>query len=75
MKVKSLWKGVFHLKCELKRKYAYAYTKDQAKVVMVNMLAKDQDVSPAIVMQYLKEHPDTYEIKLEVEWREEDDND
>lgn len=63
--VKSLYYGIFNLHCGLKRKYVRAYTKEQAKVLMARLIAKEQEVMPQVVLGYLKEHPDSFEIKLE----------
>lgn len=74
MKTKHLWKGIFNFYCEVKREYAYAYTKEQAKVIMARRLAKKQGVMPYVVLAYLKEHTNSYDIKLEVEFTEDDEN-
>jgi hypothetical protein len=71
--VKHCWKGLFSFRSELKIEYAYAYTQRQAKFIMMRRLAKKQEVIPAVVFGYFKDHPNSYNIKLEIEWKEEDD--
>lgn len=57
-------------KTKLFIEYAFAYSKDQAKIVMARRIAKKQQVLPWVVLQYLKENPDKYEITLEQEFAE-----
>ena len=71
--VKQLFKGVFNYKMELKREYAFAYTPEQSKVIMARRIAKSQEVLPVVVLSWLKDHPHSWEIKLEEEWEETDD--
>lgn len=73
MKIKSLWRGVFAFNCGLIIEYAHAYTIDQAKVVMARRLAKKQGVTNQFMLTHLKTHRDTYNIKLEIEWLEDDE--
>ena len=65
MACKSLWRGVFNFHNELKKEYAYAFTQEQAKLVMAKRLAKRQEVLPVVVLSWLKTHPCSYEIKKE----------
>jgi ammonia channel protein AmtB len=69
--VKSLWKGVFNFNAGLERAYAYAYSEQQAKVIMARRIAKKQGVLPVVIMSWMKDHQTMYKIKLEVEWTEE----
>lgn len=69
-KIKHLWKGLFSYRCELKVEYAYAFTKQQAKFIMMKRLAKKQEVIPCVVFNYFKEHENNYEIKIETEFKE-----
>lgn len=69
--VKNLYKGIFNLHCELKREYAYAHSKEQATKIMVDRMAKKQDVLPSVIWYWMKDHPNSYEVKLEIEWTEE----
>ena len=62
---KRLWKGIFNFRNEIKREYARAYSPEQAKLIMARRIAKKQEVAPVVVMGWLKEHPNSYEIKLE----------
>ncbi len=67
---KNNWKGMIDFKTKLFIEYAFAFSKDQAKVVMARRIAKKQEVLPWVVLQYLKENPDKYEITLEQEFTE-----
>ena len=73
MSCKQLFRGVFNLHNELKREYAYAYTEAQAKIVMARRIAKKQEVLPVVVLGWLKDHPNSYEISIELEVREDDE--
>jgi hypothetical protein len=70
MTVKNRWKGMFNFNRELYIKYAFAYSKDQAKIIMARRIAKEQEVLPVVVLGYLKEHPNSWEIILETEFKE-----
>lgn len=71
--MKHNWKGMIDFKTKLYIEYAFAYSKDQARVVMARRIAKKQGVLPWVVLQYLKEHTDKYEITLEQEFAEVND--
>ena len=65
MATKQLYKGMFNFNFQLFIEYAKAYTQDQAKLVMVRRIAKKQGVLPVMVFQFLKEHPESYDILIE----------
>ena len=67
---KSNWKGMFNFKREVYIKYAFAYSKEQAKVIMARRIAKEQEVLPVVVLGYLKNNPHSYDITLEMEYTE-----
>jgi len=69
-KCKSLFYGIFNFHNEVKREYAYAYTEEQAKIVMARRLAKKQGILPVTVLSWLKDHPVSFKIKLETEFKE-----
>jgi hypothetical protein len=71
MRIKQLWKGIFNFPAGLKREYAYAYTEEQARVLMIKRLAKQQGVDPSFLFDWLSKHPAKYTIKLEIEFTEE----
>ena len=73
MACKSLFKGIFNLHNEIKREFAYAYTPEQAKIVMARRIAKKQEVLPVVVLGWLKDHPNSYEISIELEVKEDDE--
>lgn len=70
MAIKHLFKGIFNLHNEILREFAYAYTEEQAKVIMARRIAKRQEVFPNIVLGWIKDHPQSYEIKKEIEFKE-----
>jgi hypothetical protein len=70
MAIKHLFKGIFNLHNEILREFAYAYTEEQAKVIMARRIAKRQEVFPNIVLGWIKDHPQSYEIKQEIEFKE-----
>ena len=69
-KPKSLFKGVFSYRCELEILYAYSYTKEQARLIMCSRLAKNHDVHPSTVLSMFDGSKDNYNIKIEVEFKE-----
>lgn len=70
MAIKQLYKGIFNLRNEILREYAYAYTSEQAKIVMARRIAKRQEVLPSVVLGWIKHHPQSYDIKVEIEFKE-----
>ena len=68
--VKSLYRGVFNLHNEIKREYSSAYSAKQATKLMVDKLADKQGVLPKIIWYWMKDHPNSYEVKLEIKWEE-----
>lgn len=68
--VKSLFRGSFMFNRQAFIKYAYANSKDQAKFLMVKQIAKDQQILPVVVFGWLKDHPNSFEIKIEIEYKE-----
>jgi hypothetical protein len=70
MKAKSLWRGVFNYSHEATVQYAYAFSKEQARVVMCRRLAKKHDVHPSIVLGMFNGDKDNYSIGIELEIKE-----
>ena len=68
--MKNLWKGVFNFNTGLERAYSYAYSESQAKILMVKRIAKKQGMLPVEVMKWMKEHPERFSIKLEMEFED-----
>lgn len=68
--MKTLWKGLFSYNCGLERLYAYAYSKEQARVIMCRRLAKKHDVHPATVLRYFDGSRNNYDITVEVDFKE-----
>lgn len=73
MRIKQLWKGIFNFPTGLRREYAYAYTEDQARVLMIKRIAKKQGVYPGYLFDWLEKNPIKYTIKLEIEFTEDEE--
>ncbi len=69
-KCKQLFKGIFNYSCELERVFAYAYTREQARIVMCRRLAKKHDVHPSLVLGMFDGHKDNFSIEIECEYKE-----
>jgi hypothetical protein len=67
---KNLYKGIFSYSYEIDIEYAYAYSKEQARVVMCRRLAKKHDVHPSHVLSLFNNDSQNYEIKIEMEVKE-----
>ena len=74
MAIKNLYKGMVQFRRELFIEYAQAYTEKQARIVIARRIAKKQEVLPVIVLAWMKEFPDSCEIKMECEYQEEEEN-
>jgi len=72
MKVKNLFKGMVQFRRELFIERTQAYSEKQAKVLIAKRIAKNQGVLPVTVLKWMKDNPDSYEIKLEIEFSEEE---
>ena len=68
--MKSLYRGAFSYSHEAHILYAYAHSKEQARVIMCRRLAKRHDVHPATVLSKFDGKKDNFEISIELEWRE-----
>lgn len=73
MACKSLYKGVFDFPHRAYVLCRAAYSPEQAKILMSRTIAKQQGTDNMTVLKWLKENKDRYLIKLEIEWKEEDD--
>lgn len=71
---KNLYRGKFCFNRQDFVLYRQAYSEEQAKIVMARSIAKKQEVLPVVVLGWLKDHPGSYEIKIEMEFKE-DSND
>ena len=69
-KVKHLFKGIYQGRHKLFIERCMAYTEKQAYVILCRRIAKKQDVDPWLVMEYFRDRPDDYSVKLEVEFEE-----
>lgn len=70
MAIKNLYKGMVQFRRELFIEYVQAYTEKQARIVIARRIARKQEVLPVIVLSWMKEFPDSFEIKIEREFEE-----
>ena len=64
MKPKKLWSGVFMFNHNVHRLFTKAYSMDQARVMMIRRIAKQQGVTANMALSYFKEH-ETYQVNEE----------
>lgn len=69
--VKNTFKGVFAFRTGQRKEYAAAYYLEQAKKLIVDRLAKKMVVFPEVIWNWMKQHPELWEVKLEIEFTEE----
>ena len=70
MPIKNLYKGAIGYPHTTYIEYAYAYSKDQAKVIIAQRVAKKQGVLPVQVLCWMKEFPNNWQVDIEVEFEE-----
>ncbi|MEN6421284.1 MAG: hypothetical protein ABFD76_04995 [Smithella sp.] len=63
MAQKLPWVGTFNINNEKKEVGVKAYSRAQAELLMARKIAWKDKKSPAVIMGYLKSHPESYEIK------------
>lgn len=64
-KNKILWKGLFNYRCGIERLYAYAYSKEQARLIMCQRLAKKHEVHQSVVLMMFDGKKDNLIIEEE----------
>lgn len=64
MATKQPFTGHFTINNEAKDEEAEAYTEEQAKLFMARKIARAKRVNPGVIINYLKSHPHSYEIKV-----------
>ena len=62
--IKKSYSGKFNISGEDIKETADAYSEEQAKLFMSQKIALKARVFPSVVWQYLKTHPNSYEIKM-----------
>lgn len=67
---KNIYKMMVQFSRELYIEYTAAYTDKQARIVIARRIAKKQGVLPVTVLKWMKDNPESYEIKLETEFNE-----
>jgi len=70
--IKNLYKGMVQFRKNLYIEYVRAYTEEQARIVIARRIAKKQGVLPVVVLSWMKEFPDNFDIKIEIEFKEVD---
>ena len=70
MSIKQLWKGIFSYHCGLEKEYAYAFSREQARVIMARRLAKKHGVHPSVVLGMFDGKRDNFSIEIEMEVKE-----
>jgi hypothetical protein len=73
-RIKAVWKGMFNYNRELYILYCNAYSKRQAWVCFCHRLADKHGVRPQVVMNYFNGQRDNYEITIETEYKEIEEN-
>ena len=63
---KELYRGDFNISGGEEQEFAFAYSEEQAKVEMARRIAAQRGVYPVVILGYLRHHPHSYKIKLEV---------
>lgn len=69
-KLKHKWRGSFNYNRMPVIEYAYAFSKEQARVVLCRRLAKKHDVHPATVLSMFDGSRDNFSIEIELEVKE-----
>lgn len=70
MASKNLYKMMVQFNKELFIERTQAYSEKQARMIIARRIAKKQEVLPLIVFMWMKEHPEQYEVILECEFEE-----
>ncbi len=68
--IKTLWRGSFNYNRMPVIEYAYAFSKEQARVVICHRLAKKHGVHPAMVLSMFNGSRDNFNIEIEMEVKE-----
>ena len=71
-KNRSLYRGVFNFSCGSEIKYAYAYSPAQAKVIMMQRMAREHGLIFQVVAGRFKGDIDNFKIETEMEFKEVD---
>jgi len=71
--MKKLYRGLFNYRCELEREFAYAYSKEQARLIFCRRLAEKHDVHPSVVLGMFDGKKDNFIIEIEMEVTENED--
>lgn len=72
-RIKSLWRGVFQLNHQVFTLYAHAYSEKQAWSIFCRRIADKHGISTYNVMDYFNGDKVNYEITVEVEFQEDEE--
>ena len=72
MAVKNEFRGIFNFSRAVEVHYCYAFSLDQAKLIMMRRMARKHDVPFGCVYGMFDGHLNNFEIGLEMEFKEED---
>jgi len=70
--VKKLWRGCFNYSRSVEVLYAYAYSKEQARVIMCRRIADKHDVHPSNTLRLFDGSKENFEITIELDVKEEE---
>lgn len=70
MAIKNLYLGIWMFPVKKEKEYASAFSLQQAKKIMVDRIAKKQNVLPVVIWNWMKAHPSLWDVKLEIEFKE-----
>ena len=73
--IKNLYKVMVQFRKNLYIEYVRAYTEEQARILIARRIAKKQGVLPVVVLSWMKEFPDNFDIKIEIEYLENENAD
>ncbi len=68
--MKNLWRGAFNLRQTVVILYRHAYSHKQAWLIMCRHMAKTDGVDLRVVMSLFDGSRDNYEITIETEFKE-----
>lgn len=71
--IKNLYKCMIQFRKKLYIEYVMAYTEEQARIIIARRIAKKQSVLPVVVLSWMKEFPNNFDIKIETEFKEVDE--
>ncbi len=74
MAIKNEFRGIFNFSRVIEVHYAYAYSPEQAKLIMMKRMARKHDVPFGYVYGMFAGEKDNFEINLEMEFKEKEES-